>query len=152
MIKFLALLVVLFIQSLSQTAWSQIKVIESKITPPSLFTFEDRAVTFSVKLKNNREDLLLVSLIDDKNFDLYKWDLNDNGVLGDKKKGDSFYSRKIQFKEKKPGIKKFAVITKDEQNLKKIEDPNRVLELEIIKRPSFLELVKGAFQKILKHF
>ena len=85
----------------------------------------------------------------------YRWPLNDEGMNGDDKAGDGIYGREIQFKEKKPRILVFYVLEQAEEQ-KGFGNPGETLpagiglrgELEIRAHPTFIDVLKGVYQKI----
>ncbi len=140
--------------SLSQAA----ELKNFQINPDYLFTDEDLGVKFTVTVVSQGSEkpkniILVETRLEGKVK--YRWPLNDTGWNGDEKAGDGIYSREIQFKEKKPRTLVFFVLEQDEEG-KGFGNPGESLpaglglrgELEIRAHPTFIDILKGAYEKI----
>lgn len=146
-----------------------------KISPVTkMFVNEDRTIMFETEwnqtmssnqklylyeysTKISRKDQFLMLL--GKKMDIsptirYKWELNDQGELGDRKAGDGIYSRVISFKEKKKTTLYFFVsdeiYQKNEIPRSDMYSSDFISYIEIVNRPSFLEMLGIAWDKFTK--
>ncbi len=118
-----------------------------EVFPNILFTENDVGVRFSFSPETSKEQIppvfvTLVEMNGDTQTPKYRWELRDDGTLGDKLTGDGIYSRKIQFKELRPKTLHFAIL--DTQNI-----PTTTATLEIRAHPTFIDIVRDAWKKII---
>jgi len=129
-----------------------------RISNPSLFVEEDLGVLFAFRPSlpiSVNEKAILLEIKDSKIR--YRWDLLDNGTLGDQIAGDGIWSRRIQFKEKKITILDFLALSASEEQIQMSLSPGspaptdqhiEKVSLEIKARPTFIDIIKGIFRKI----
>lgn len=132
------------------------------INPDYLFTEEDLGVKFTVTVSSQASEkpknIILVEMKPEGTVK-YRWPLNDEGMNGDDKPGDGLYGRQIQFKERKPKTLVFFVMEQGEEQ-KGFGNPGESLpagmglraELEIRAHPTFIDILKGVYEKIRAKF
>lgn len=156
MFKKIFFIMIIFLSFSSVSQASQLE--NFKINPDYLFTDEDLGVKFTVTvIPQGSEKPKNIILVETRleNRVKYRWPLNDEGRNGDSKAGDGIYEREIQFKEKKPRTLVFFVLEQEEEG-KGFGNPGEILpeglglrgELEIRAHPTFIEILKGAYEKI----
>lgn len=122
--------------------------------PQELFTKESTPVTFYAQFNEpvpTGKRLAVVEVNPEtREVTRYVGALIDDGVLGDRKKGDGVYSRKMQLTEKKAATKIFAVVEENEAGypLTLEKDYPHQLQIRVLRRPSFVELVTAAVTKL----
>lgn len=110
------------------------------ITPSKILTGEDQAVFFSIAVDCQRgtcpENIELIQWENETRQKVkFRWSIQDKGLWGDRQAGDKIYSRQAFFKEHFASTLFFtAGVTHD-------------AELEIIPRPTFLELLLNIFKR-----
>jgi len=120
-----------------------------KVNPTQLFVKEDRDLVFEAKVPvEKKQNVNLAEINSTTQIVKFHWAMNDEGILGDLKKGDGIFSRKVEFKEKRPQTLMFGIYFGNDVPAK-IEDKTRTAEVSIIQRPNFIELVKQTFSKIM---
>jgi len=128
-----------------------------QIVPNLLFEDDDVKVIFAARMKADGGPLppviTLLELDAAGEKIRYRWPLTDDGTLGDLAAGDGIYSRKIQFKESRPKKISFLVVLAPPEGFEirtppPLVPPSQTGILEIRARPTFLEIMKGVFQKI----
>lgn len=78
-----------------------------------------------------------------------RWELNDQGMLGDRQPLDGMYARKADFKENRPGHLRFAVVTAPEGHPPWSAHPAALrAELPVTPRQSFLDIVRALWQRV----
>ena len=140
----IALILSVFVASAANSEEPQI--LSLKVHPQQLYTFQDKAVLFEAKIKNPPEGKLNWVLVQIKDGRVHKQlgVLSDSGFLGDRKKGDGIFTRKVRFKGRKPGRLEFAVILHDQaETLKSLEslESHPTGHLTFVRRPNFFELI-----------
>lgn len=127
-----------------------------QIVPNLLYTDDDVKVIFSAKAGAGEAAVPVISLLElDSAGEKVRfiWPLTDDGSQGDLIAGDGLYSRKIQFKEKRPKKITFLVApippgTFETDKTPPIVPPSQTAVLEIRPRPTFLEILRDVFRKI----
>lgn len=110
------------------------------VAPKRLFTDEERPVLFTVPVDCASHEC-------PQNIELLLWDktrekikarfqMNDAGQLGDAQPGDRIYSRKVEIKEALPKKLYFSIA------------PDNGVTLEIVPRPSMLEILQALWKKL----
>ncbi len=111
------------------------------VTPKNVLTEEDKEFLFQYKPPKNGNlkipDKLSLMQLDDSGKTLYRWEMADNGMYGDKAAGDGIYERTVALKERKPGKLYFAVD----------RNPKQIISISVEPRPTFIQLVCKAFAK-----
>lgn len=124
----------------------------------ALYTGDDRALLFTARVnlsEGEAPDHLILFQTNDKaqTFE-HRWQMQDNGFMGDKIAGDRIYSRKVEFKESKPGHLYFAVGRKPEMKtsgrLAEVIPENLRASVKIIQRPTFFQLLGKIWNRIKK--
>ncbi|MBL7714347.1 MAG: hypothetical protein JNL01_02700 [Bdellovibrionales bacterium] len=122
--------------------------------PKELFTKESTPVTFYAQFAEpvpTGKRLAVVEMDPESGKVIrYVGALIDDGVLGDRKKNDGVFSRKMQLTEKMATTKTFAVVEENEAGypLTLSKDYPHQLQIKILRRPSFVELVTAAVSKL----
>jgi hypothetical protein len=129
-----------------------------QIVPNLLYTDDDVQVIFAVRLDPAEKDpppsLSLVELGPDGEKIRFHWVLTDDGSEGDLQAHDGVYSRKIQFKESRPKKISFAVIAAAPETVRNGSEISPSISseekgvLEVRARPTFIEILKGIYEKI----
>lgn len=124
------------------------------IKPSQLYTSDDHMVHLSFQPEESYAQLHLLLLERDgtekKDGIQAHWDLRDDGMWGDQQANDGRYERTISFKEKKVGQLHFVVTDAEDYHLYKQAALQVRGELQIIQRPSFLDLIELAWERIRK--
>lgn len=137
-----------------------------ELTPSVLkvFTKESTAIIFTAKVLapqsggNASEPKLSLYQVDETGKPVrYFGIFTDDGVMGDRTAHDGIYSRKVQFHDKKPGVRAFAVMP-DAGEVQPTTDslPSSAAlattQIEVIGRPSMLQALSGVWEKIRRGF
>lgn len=136
--------------------WASRAVESFQASLEKMYTDDDRMILFTAVVdpsqKNLPDHLLLLQADETGKKVKYRWKMQDNGFLGDKKGGDGIYSRKVEFKESKAGILFFTVALSSElEKTDTIQYPipeNLKVAVKIIQRPSFLELLGKVWHRL----
>lgn len=118
--------------------------------PDSLFAKESSPVVFkfdsnSIHPKpSEHTQYMLVQLLPDGKERTVGL-LSDDGVLGDSKKGDGIYSRKVQLYERKGGILRFQVVTWEKGEEKRLGE---LAELQVHSHPVLQDLLATIWNRI----
>ena len=130
-----------------------------QIVPNLLYVEDDVKVIFSVKAKEGEGPLppviTLMELDAAGEKIRFLWPLTDDGTQGDLVAGDGLYTRKIQYKERRPTRITFLVAPAPPENFQTKQPPPAVPPsqsnaIEVRGRPSFLEILRDIFNKIWK--
>lgn len=117
------------------------------VTPDFLFSREAKWVTFELEAKElspaDGARLELIEVASDGSKKRTLGPLIDEGVFGDKKKGDQVYSRRFKLTEETPGLRVFEARVGG----RPLSPPGR-LELEVVARPTFQEAVRSAWKRV----
>jgi hypothetical protein len=125
--------------------------------PSSLYLEQDEAVFFLYQPVAPVGQLHLVEAVLDESGNpvvRYRWDLRDDGALGDEIAGDGIYGRMVNFKERKLRNVEFFVVDspltqfQPQSLLSQYTVLTPVSVLELKRRPSFMEMVAQAWLKL----
>ncbi len=125
-------------------------------------TFSDRDTAFTkestnvlvmtkpiIHQKGKSLKLILLQVDSDGNKIKYMGIMSDDGIMGDRSKKDGIYTRKIQVYGKKGGIQYFAVTEEIDGKIpQKISDMSKSIQIKVIFRPSFIELMERVFTQM----
>jgi len=127
--------------------WATVTIESFQISLEKMYTNDDRTILFTAKVNSSAENLphhLVLFQTDETGKKIkYRWKLTDNGFLGDEKKGDGIYSRKVEYKKSKAGKVDFFVSLNAD-----IPSQDLKVSIEIIRRPSFLELLGEIWNRL----
>lgn len=121
------------------------------VFPSELFAKESSPVIFTVKAQTPDPKLSLLQVDASGKKLRYIGIMTDDGVMGDKIKGDGIYTRKISMTEK--GAQKFyySVIDESGSGVPEQVDATRLATVEVLRRPSMLEVLATIWTKIRSH-
>lgn len=118
------------------------------VFPKELFVKESSPVIFTVKPDQANDRLTLIE-VDEKGKKLrYIGVMTDDGVMGDKIRGDGVYTRKISVTEKKAQLFHYAVVEETDAGVPDELDPAKTSELRILGRPSMVEVLSSIWARI----
>lgn len=126
------------------------------VFPRELFVKESSPIIFSAKLAagaipkaGEKPPNLTLIQVDASGKKLrYIGIMSDDGVMGDKVRGDNILTRKHQLTEKVAQKVYFAVVEETAAGVPEQVDPAKAVSIEIIRRPSFVEIVSTIWSKI----
>lgn len=144
---------------LQAASWSSVPALPTasdfKLHPKAIFQREATAIMVSLRVEgelppNTRFELLRQN---PKGEYVDAGPLLDDGRLGDLHVGDGVYSTKIQVTQKpvKPVLFRAALVEYDPENPRKIVKElttTSEISVEVVPRPSFLEIVQGLVAKV----
>lgn len=139
---------ILLIQLLVSIAFGTSNI-ELKVDPDRLYTLDDKAVLFTTKFTPppGVGRLAVVQLTETGQIKKHLGFLNDDGVLGDSKKQDGIWSRRVRFKGHTASKLQLALAwestatSANSQYLAKNE-------LEFIRRPNFPQLLSQVWHRL----
>lgn len=156
---------ILFIVSvlllLSGPAQANLSIQSLQSSVGSLYTHDDRGILFTAVVEvseENAPDYLTLFQTDKSGEKVkYRWKMTDDGFLGDKKADDLIYTRKVEFKKSKEGKYIFFISVDDAikgpgqasaEALKKATSESPQVSVEVIRRPSFFELLGKIWDRL----
>lgn len=111
-----------------------------RITPERLFTHEDRGVLFTCRLHCPQDkcptSVSLLQVAPSGRISA-RWELKDDGSLGDLRGGDHTYSRRVWFKKSRPQTLRFRTALSDEGK-----------ELTFVPRPTLWDILQNLFDRM----
>ncbi len=124
--------------------------------PAALFAKESSPVIFQAQLSaktaaatsKNPPKLALIQTTPEGKKLRYIGIMSDDGVMGDRVKNDGIYTRKLQMNEKQAGKIFYAVVEETEAGVPDQVDPTKLTNVEIIRRPSFVELISTIWGRV----
>ena len=124
--------------------------------PAALFAKESSPVIFQAQLAPNSAKttpanapkLALIQTTPEGKKLRYIGIMSDDGVMGDRVKNDGIYTRKLQMNEKQAGKLYYAVVEETEAGVPDQVDPSKLTNVEIIRRPSFVELISTIWGRV----
>lgn len=127
---------------------------DCSVSPKNFFVGEDKAVVFGCRFFSDFSGSKVV--VAEKNEEKkvkFFWELNDTAFFGDKKAGDGFWSRKVDFKERKEGKITFSFyfVPQDKEVTASFLDEAKPVYEDLITlsyRPSFIELLGQIWKKL----
>ena len=130
------------------------------IVPNRLFVDEDSKVLFAVESPNtpSNQTITLVELDESGTKVKFRWQLTDDGTQRDWKSGDHIFSRRIQFKEKRPRTLIFRVVDESAESLPADSQTpptvptNQQATLVIEARPTMIDILKDVYRKMKEKF
>lgn len=141
---------------LSKTKLSSFQIFNAE----NIFMDEERTLLFTVTIEQAPseplEQINLIELDRTEKKVRSRWEMRDDGQLGDQKAGDGIFSRIVNFKEKKPGTVPYYVLEEkrgsftdlpQELDGSQISSEQKRL-LNVKPRPSFIELMGQVIDKI----
>ena len=143
------MIVIFFSLSLSPSAHAMEFDVPLQIEPSSLYVDQEEKLQILVKPKAipgvKLPSKLFVIKVDENGRRIEELAvITDEGLLGDMKSGDGYYSRKIKIIERKAGTLRLSLATK--------EDSNEVFpilnQIQVVSRPSFLQVLQQVWNKI----
>lgn len=134
------------------SSWSQLPEARFTILPVTMEAEQEQRVLFSVTLPTPATAPIPITVVQyarDGDEIIRRWDLNDEGLLGDRVAHDGHYARKADFKELRPGRLRFAVVTGAEAHPPWSAHPIALrAELPVTPRRSFLDIVRALWQRV----
>jgi hypothetical protein len=142
--------------------------VEGEKSPIEFYTDDEKSIRFEIRFSSNEMsklssnsdsgfNLVLVQVGPDYLIERYFGVLNDQGVMGDRKSADGVYSRKVQFKERKPRSLQFAVFFDDGNSGVHrgdvIPEQHRIplqqsVSFNIKARPNFIDVMGEIWKKL----
>lgn len=127
---------------------------DCSVSPKNFFVGEDKAVIFGCRFFSefSGSKVVVAEKNEEKKVKFF-WELNDTAFLGDKKAGDGFWSRKVDFKERKEGKITFSFyfVPQDKEITASFLDETKPVHEDLITlsyRPSFIEILGQIWKKI----
>lgn len=134
------------------SSWSQVPEARFTILPIAMEAEQEQRVLFTVTFPTPATapiPIIVVQYAREGDEIIRRWELNDEGLLGDRIAHDGHYARKADFKELHPGTLRFAVVTGAEAHPAWSAHPAALrAELPVTPRRSFLDIVCALWQRV----
>lgn len=112
----------------------------------SFFAHQDKEVVFRFRAPSTDAHYGIIRVDENGKMLKYLGAMTDSGILGDKVPGDAIFGRKLEFKQNRTGTLYFHIIQENAAR-NQVLARSELIRIEVLRRPSFLEVSAQAFKK-----